>query len=76
MTELSAGQMAFTSRPIAKPIVSANMVSKFIGVVFMLTAIGLWFAPGSSNFADVMLLKTGMTGILTMCAMTAFLSRK
>lgn len=76
MTELSASHMTFTSRPETVPFISANLVCNFVGVVFMLTAIGLWIAPGASNFADVMLLKTGLTGILTLCAMTAFFSRK
>ncbi|MEP5155617.1 hypothetical protein [Planktotalea sp.] len=75
MSELSASSMTFTARPEHKPFFSAKFFCKFIGSVFMMSAIGLWFAPGSSNMADVLLLKTGLTGILTICAMVAFLSR-
>ncbi|MGB7316889.1 MAG: hypothetical protein WBC85_02890 [Planktotalea sp.] len=76
MSELSAAHMSFARPAQETSFLSGQTVRRFIGLVFAMCAVGLWFAPGASATAEVLLLKTGLTGVLTFCAMAAFLRRK
>ncbi len=75
MSELSAAQMTFSKRTTYEPVIKAQTVRRFLGLVFAFTAIGLWLAPGASPAAEVLLLKTGLTGVLTLSAVVALLPR-
>lgn len=58
-----------------KPFISDTLVRRFFGLVFGFAAIGLWLAPGASETADVLLLKTGFTAILCFCCIAALRPR-
>ena len=38
-----------------------SYIARFIGVVFMAAAVGLWIAPGANWSAELALLKLGLT---------------
>lgn len=76
MSDLTAQTPLLLTTPYRKPIVSPRSLRRFLGLTFGFSAIGLWLAPGASDMADVLLLKTGLTAILSFCAIVALLPRR
>jgi hypothetical protein len=75
MSDLTTTQAPLPPYHALKSLFSAQTVRRFLGLVFAFSSIGLWLAPGSGATADVLLLKTGLTGVLTFCAIVALLPR-
>ena len=51
------------------PLLSEHAVRRFFGLVFGFAAIGLWLLPSANELAQVLLLKTGFTAILSFAAL-------
>ena len=75
MSDFTASHLSFAPRSRQDQSPTGRTLRRFIGLVFAFTAIGLWLAPGASPATDVLLLKTGLTGVLTLSAIVALLPR-
>lgn len=75
MSELAASKYVLAPSAMQAPFISEKVVRRFLGLVFAFTAIGLWLAPGASPATGILLIKTGLTGVLTLSAIAALLPR-
>ncbi|KNG95305.1 hypothetical protein [Pseudaestuariivita atlantica] len=48
-----------SAEPVEVPVVP--YLARFVGVVFLAAAVGLWIAPGANWAAELALLKLGLT---------------
>ena len=76
MADLTAHSFSPSTTGSEKQFSSELMIRRFVGVVFSISAFGLWLAPGTSDTADALLLKTGLTVILAFCAIAALVPRR
>lgn len=75
MSDFTASDLSFSEDPKQYQAPSGRSLRLFLGFIFAFTAIGLWLAPGASAVEDVLLLKTGFTGVLTLSAIASLLPR-
>lgn len=64
------------ARPAQQEVRVVPYLARFVGVVFMAAAVGLWLAPGADWAADLALLKLGLTCFFTIAGALSLTIRR
>ncbi|MEN8893789.1 hypothetical protein [Planktotalea arctica] len=76
MLEISSDTLATQSRRGSGLRNSDPLLRRFLGIVCVLVAVGLWITPGLNAGADLLLIKTAQTGFVILIAIATLLSKR
>ncbi len=62
--------------PAQREVPVVNYLARFVGVVFMACAVGLWLAPGADWSAELAMLKLGLTCFFTIAGALSLTVRR